>query len=437
MRRLSEEKLILDKEKYDQYKLDYNNLILELKQKFKVSVNKNKGALVNFKLNNQTPKHSWLKYKEGYSSTLVNNILKENDFPKDKIILDPFCGVGTTNLVAQQNGYKSIGFDINPVAILAAKCKTEFYSKNDINSILDYDNYLTGDKQYKFKEFPKVLSTSFSEQVLNDLLRLKQQILEIENNKIKDLVNLAYISIIEDCSIRIKDGNGIKLKKNKKFITNPRQHLIMTLEKIVSEIRAYNCPTEVEIIEDSSIDNLEKYLDDSSVSLSVFSPPYANCFDYLEVYKLEVWLGGFADEYKDFKQYRNKAMRSHVNSKFSHEFAYKNDKVRKISELISCFNIWNKNIPDMINGYFDDTYQLLRKLYPKMVKNGKVYIIVANSVYKGVIVPTDLIISDIASELGFRVNDITMARRIRSSSQQITEIKHDDLMRESIIELQK
>ena len=99
--------------------------------------------------------------------------------------------------------------------------------------------------------------------------------------------------------------------------------------------------------------------------------------------------------------------------------------------------IWNKNIPDMIKGYFDDTYKLLKALYPKLIRDGKVYVVVANSVYKGVIVPTDLLIAKMAKDLGFKINTIKVARKIRSSSQQIPEIKHNNLMRESIIELIK
>ena len=90
----------------------------------------------------------------------------------------------------------------------------------------------------------------------------------------------------------------------------------------------------------------------------------------------------------------------------------------------------------MIRGYFDDTNRLLLQLYVTLAEGGKVYIIVANSVYKGVIVPTDLLISRLARRVGFKVVKIGVARKIRASSQQIPDI-NNDLMRESIIELTK
>jgi len=45
--------------------------------------------------------------------------------PKNGIILDPFCGSGTTNYVAMKNFRKSIGIDIKEEFILYAKERCE------------------------------------------------------------------------------------------------------------------------------------------------------------------------------------------------------------------------------------------------------------------------------------------------------------------------
>lgn len=207
------------------------------------------------------------------------------------------------------------------------------------------------------------------------------------------------------------------------------------------DIGKSNYPSEATVFNESLFSFKNSSLADytSKISLSIFSPPYANCFDYCEVYKLEFWLGGYVKAYDDFKFYRNMAMRSHVNSSFNHTFKYLNPDVDLTAKLISSFNIWNKNIPDMIRGYFDDTYQLLKKMYPLFSKNGKCIIVVANSGYRGVLVPTDLFIAEIASEIGFKVESINNVRKIRASSQQM-DLLHNNykyLMRESIIVLKK
>ena len=91
----------------------------------------------------------------------------------------------------------------------------------------------------------------------------------------------------------------------------------------------------------------------------------------------------------------------------------------------------------MLRGYFDDMTEVLKRLYELLEKNNFCNIIVANSSYKGIIVPTDLLLADIAKSQGFRVKEIVVARQMNTSSQQINELRTSNLRRESIIILQK
>ena len=153
---------------------------------------------------------------------------------------------------------------------------------------------------------------------------------------------------------------------------------------------------------------------------------------------MEVWLGGFVKEYSDFLKYRQIALRSHVNAKFSQEINNSNEEVNTISQLIGTYNIWNKNIPMMIRGYFDDMQEVLQRLYDSSHRGAMCAIVVANSGYKGVIVPTDLLLAKIGESVGFKVETILLAREIRASSQQVQELKaKSKLMRESVIILRK
>ena len=93
----------------------------------------------------------------------------------------------------------------------------------------------------------------------------------------------------------------------------------------------------------------------------------------------------------------------------------------------------------MLKGYFDDIQKLLENVRGVLKTKSLCYVVVANSAYKGIIVPTDLLIADIAQSNGYKVKRIIEARKIRSSSQQMMGFgeKYNCLMRESIIELQK
>lgn len=439
MTRKSETKIIKDVKKYNTLLPQYLQILKSLKSRYELVEDGEFSKLVNFKTNKEEPIHRWFDYKQGYSSLLVKKIIQRESPDKKYYIIDPFSGVGTTNVVAQKMGFKSIGFDINPMATFTAKVKCSDYSKEDISEIKKYTEEFSPQKSTNIPN-STLLEKSFSKDSFNQLMGIKGFFEKIEDQKIKDFFKLVYLSIIEDASNRVKDGNGIKIVKNKKIISDIYNHYKDKVNSFLMDINTFTKLPQSHIINGSLLidDNFDK-IRDKKAGIVIFSPPYANCFDYCEVYKLELWMGDFVKNYDDFRKYRSIAMRSHVNSKFDHTIKNKNKSVNIIADVISCFNIWNKNIPDMIKGYFDDMEDMLIRLKTLMIPKSKCYIVVANSGYRGVLVPTDLLISEIATKIGLNVKEIIYARKIRASSQQMKELhgEYEKLMRESIIILEK
>ena len=57
---------------------------------------------------------------------------------RDQVVLDVFCGRGTTNFAAQTKGIKSYGVDASPVAVAIAKAKLSSANNESVMSLLDY-----------------------------------------------------------------------------------------------------------------------------------------------------------------------------------------------------------------------------------------------------------------------------------------------------------
>jgi len=438
--RTSNQKVINDQEKFSVLYPDYLRILNKLIENYPISDGCRFEELVNFKTNKLSPKHGWYIYKQGYGEMLVKNIIENEKPTQSQYVLDPFCGVGTTNLAAQAMGYQSIGFDINPLAILATQVKTHYFSEDEINEIDQrIKEFVLPNKPFD-GNFGKVIETSFEPEILDVLLKIREYVENIQTEYVGKFFRLALVCIIDDCSIKVKDGNGLKFRKNYKRISDLLGHYLNKVVGMRRDIDIANYSSHCRTIFGSMMDaSTFAQISDEKVGLCVFSPPYANCFDYCEVYKLELWIGGFVKNYEDFERYRSLAMRSHVNSKFDHRIENNNVDVDVIAELVSAFNIWNKNIPDMLRGYFDDMEKLLKNILNVLSTDAKCFIVVANSGYKGILVPTDLLIADIAKKMGFKVNAIYKARKIRSSSQQMKVLNddYDKLMRESVIEIQK
>ena len=77
--------------------------------------------LATFVPNKKTPIYNWFYYKEGFSKELVELLINDFRLHKGQLVLDPFCGSGTTLLACKQNNINSIGFDVLPISIFASK----------------------------------------------------------------------------------------------------------------------------------------------------------------------------------------------------------------------------------------------------------------------------------------------------------------------------
>ena len=85
---------------------------------------------LTFKANREQGRHGWLRLTPAYSVHLVNDLIAQCD--PDALILDPFCGTGTTALVAAQLGRRCHTIDVNPFLVWLANAKCATYSADEV-----------------------------------------------------------------------------------------------------------------------------------------------------------------------------------------------------------------------------------------------------------------------------------------------------------------
>lgn len=417
------------------------------------------GSQVHFQNAYQTPVQRWFPYREGYSTKLVNAFIKELKITGN--VFDPFSGSGTTLLAARTNNLNSIGIDVNPISVLVSKAENEKYTDVDIdnfkNELKILQTLLKSDVliETSFDLASKV----FNPEILQALLQLKLHIKKIANLKIQNLFFVAWLSIIEEVSNIKKEGNGIKYKNRKRTAngyinidkdiwekqTFPedkfvfvKSKLCLHLENILSDIINHfgDCEKQPKVFQGSCLD-FDKIFSEE-IEFTFYSPPYCNCFDYFEIHKVDLWLGDFVTNKDEFRLLRNTGFRSNTNSLNHKPIVYKNKYLENLISLFDSEKLWNSRIPSVVRGYFDDTYALLNKLYKQTKKGGFVGIVVGNSAYSGVIIPSDVLIANIAKEIGFTVKYVFVTRHLTTSSQQKQELEVlKNYLRESIVLLEK
>lgn len=137
-------------------------------------------SLVNFAPSADRPIHRWFWYREGYSLDLVTELISE--LPRGSVVLDPFCGAGTTLVAAKEKGLPSVGFDVNPISILVSRVKTTKLSANevlDVENILGQLATLTLDSPADPKPGLSIIDKVFEADVLRALLVLRKGINQI------------------------------------------------------------------------------------------------------------------------------------------------------------------------------------------------------------------------------------------------------------------
>lgn len=403
------------------------------------------------------PVHRWFRYREGFSPYLLDF------FPGCQTRLDPFCGCGTTLLESARIGIRSYGIDLNPLATFVAQVKTQSYSGSErIEFIRLYKDATRSYKRLAATPRPnyELLDKLFLNESIDALLRFRTFIDNLPPGKVHNLLFLAWLSILEESSNTFKEGNGLKYRNKKRrpdrYETVPDRIWIQkyfgdNIRKFVEDLWLQKCEQIAEDIESfrfvkgftpvirtgSCLD--EKILDfGEQVDLAIFSPPYANRFDYFEAFKIELWMGGFVKNQVDMADLRGKSVRNNLAAaRFKSEQEWKLLKPFLIAMDLTASSV-RMGIKQALEGYFYDMRRLLYTLRRVLTKRGKVVIVVGNSAYAKSIIPTDTLIARLGEEEQFHVNRIHVARKLHVSSQQRGALSHlEEYMRESVVVLEK
>lgn len=435
--------------RYKRMKVYYDKFI-NLEKKYRVvypeSANATYTSLLNYSDDLNKPFQRWYRYKEGFSVELVEQLIREYSKHKKGIILDPFSGSGSTLLAANEMGYSGVGFEVNPFSFFLSKCKLEKYTKEIIELFKkEYEEILHNAEEIDEEYVLPKLSISdkvFADEIEKYYMNIGTLIDECKaDEKIINLLKLGWLACLEPlCNYR-KAGNGLKIKKYVKprviTVDDARVMLLEEYQNMYIDLLKSKSIGDATIYNETCL-NMSKRIKPESVEGIIFSPPYANCFDYTEIYKLELWFGKFVSEYADLKKLRNASLHSHLNGDLNIEVKAKSETLTKLLTELQEKELWDKKIPKMLQLYYDDMFKVLDESYASLADKGFCCIVVGNSAYGGIVFPADLILAEYAEKIGFNVDKIEVDRYIITSSQQYEMTKETGkYLRESVVCLVK
>ncbi len=287
-------------------------------------------SILNILTNNVTAyTHGFHKYPAKFIPHIPKwAIAKYLVVHKDKTILDPFCGSGTTLVEGMLAGHNVIGIDIDPLSCLIAKVKTTPVDTSKLNEISNWlIKRIKTKKIGEFKPQCETIGHWFPKETVDKLSIIRTLINQIpeafgDSKSIKDIQHLLIIcfsSIIRRVSYADNESQKTYVSHTKiKIPEEPLALFISQLdlfkERITKFSKYVRGKLKNQIICASSTEFMKAKLKGQPIDLAITSPPYIKAIDYIYNQMVELfWIGDLFDMQTQSKQ--NKKKKEYIGTK--------------------------------------------------------------------------------------------------------------------------
>lgn len=440
-----------------------SNINLENRFRGKLIVNHDlKRTLVSFQANKKTPGYRWYKFKEGYSSTLVNYTLDKLGIKSGGKVLDPFAGSGTSLFASAERGLDTVGIELLPLGAEIIEVRKIIFESNNHRGLREFLHTWIDKKPWEKEKngrkinHLKITSGAFPKKTEEVLGKFLTAIDKIKNKSYQRVFRFALLCILEEISFTRKDGQCLrwdyrsgrgrgKNDFNKGEIKDFDQAINQKLHDILSDIERKDMSFDftdrktdkrgnIEVLKGSCFSILPT-LKNNTLDFLMTSPPYCNRYDYTRTYALELAVLN-VDEQKirDLRQAMMSCTvenrdKENLNELFSQDIfrkandAFENQKelqmiIKYLEERKENKELNNPGIARMVKNYFYETTLIIFEC-ARLLKNGAYFVMVNDNVrYAGANIPVDLILSDIAQGAGFDVEKIWVLPTGKGNSSQ-------------------
>jgi len=389
--------------------------------------------------------HDWYRFVLSFPPHLVSNYIEEFGLDERHIILDPFCGTGTTIVESKLHGIKAIGIEANIFAHFASSVKVDWEInpdslKKEARKIadatlgllkaqgIDDSSLLRG----RLKEVPLrtldpeasrlLLSNSISPLPLHKTLILldclkKQQTEPYYRHALLALAN-ALVFRISNLHFGPEVGVG-KPKIDVPVVAS----WLYGVERIANDLK---------LVKGKSFPGAKVYLGDArdvssilepnSVDAVITSPPYPNEKDYTRTTRLESVVLGFIKGKAELREMKKTFVRSNTRG------VYKDDEDDKwivghpeIQRIAA--SIEKRRTELGKNSGFERLYGKVTKLYfggmarhlgdlRSVLRPGArlAYVVGDQASYLRIMIRTGRLLADIAEALGYELTRIDLFR---------------------------
>lgn len=399
------------------------------------------------------PVHNWYRFVLSFPPHLVRDYLERFGVDPGHVVLDPFCGTGTTIVECMKLGIPSVGVEANHIAHLASQVKSDWSPDPDgllkhagavaelARARLELDGIeddnplplfraarrLRRDKNQMLQALPPekqklLLTNSISPLPLHKTLVLLDCLNEHRDVRYHnhELLALAKSLVYSTSNLHFGPEVGVAPPKIDAPVVSAWLSEIETMAEDLTTLQTiYNAPPR---IYHSDSRRIAEFLAPHSIDAVITSPPYPNEKDYTRTTRLESVLLGFVRNNAELRALKRGLMRSNTRGVYKNDdddqWIVENHNVQRIAKAIE-----KRRIELGKTSGFERMYHKVAKLYfggmarhlaslRTVLRPGAhlAYVVGDQASYLRVMIRTGQLLAQIAESLGYEVVSIDLFR---------------------------
>ncbi len=335
------------------------------------------------------------------------------------LVADIFCGCGTTAFEARRNNKSFWGCDINPIATLIARTKSESFQERRLQNYFKHIMlaHQRNRSRIDYNKAPERLQYWFPKHQYTELARLQTSILEQTppSSKYRDFFLCAFSNILKPTSRWLTKSIKPQLDPQKipTSVTNAFEQQVALMFKATSKTRGLQ-KTNSQIVTDNFLTTTSTPI---GIDLVVTSPPYVTSYEYADLHQLStLWLGYCQD-------YRSLRMGSIGSLYHSYNFNRRWKNLNVIgNRIVSSLFATDRGKARSVAKYFLDMQCVTKRVYDSLSKHGMAVFIIGNTEYKNVRVTNAEHLAESLLKTGFRQ---VLASKRKISQKTLTPYRDD------------
>ena len=414
-------------------------------------------AEMNHLLPRDTPVHTWYRFVLSFPPHLVRDYAGRFGLNGGHLLLDPFCGTGTTLVEAKKLGIPSVGVEALPVAHLATQTKINW--RPDPDHLVDHAESVAARARAVFEadgitdapmeqipdgvrlrrlpeeHFRLLVKNSISPLPLHKTLVLLEAIKNEQDPRVLNHERLALASILPSRIGNLRFGPEVGVGRIK-----PDAPVVSTwlegIRRMADDLRTVACMAGAPAsVQRGDARRIDQHLEAGSVDAVITSPTYPNEKDYTRTVRLETVLLGYMESRGDLQNSKKQLVRSNTRG------VYKDDGddrwipidsvIHKVADSIEA-----RRLELAKNSGFERTYHRVTRLYfggmarhlkglRKVLRPGArlAYVVGDQASYLPVMIRTGQLLAEVAHDLGYEVEgiDLFRTRMDTATNQQLRE----------------